>query len=133
MKYLLADRGRGKFDKIILIGHHRQYVSANWFGCLTDQTMGKECCFWLSRRLWGASAIRSPLKTTAWEASLGPARTNNDLPPSKCEMAKVNCCRTAVALVTLARPAGKQKQPNLACAWPEDRSGCCSCPFHPIF
>ena len=69
MKYLLADRSRGKFDKIILIGHHRQCVSANWFGCLANQTMGKECCSRLSRRLWGASAIRSPLKTTAWEAN----------------------------------------------------------------
>ena len=65
MKYLLADRSRGKFDKIILIGHHRQCVSADWFGCLANQTMGKECCSRLSRRLWGAS----PLKTTAWEAS----------------------------------------------------------------
>ena len=74
MKYLLADRSRGKFDKIILIGHHRQCVSANWFGCLANQTMGKECCSRLSRRLWGASAIRSPLKTTAWEAMAGALR-----------------------------------------------------------
>ena len=30
MKYLLADGSPGKFDKIILIGHHRQYVSLVW-------------------------------------------------------------------------------------------------------
>ena len=48
---------------------------------------------------------------------LGPERYPPDLPASKCEMAKVNCCRPlrpAVALVTLARRAGKLEQPNLA-------------------
>ena len=65
----------------------------------------------------------------------GLARHNNDLPPSKCEMAKVNCfrpLRPAVALVALARPSGKLEPPNLACAWPVVRSRCCRCPFHPI-
>ena len=55
----------------------------------------------------------------------GPARHTNDLQPSKCEVAKVNCCRPAVVLVALARPAGKQEPPNLACAWTEHRSRCC--------
>ena len=61
-----------------------------------------------------------------------PARHTNDLPPSKCEMAKVNCCRPlrpAVGLVALARPAGKLQPPNLAWAWPEDRPRCCRCLF----
>ena len=31
--------------------------------------MGKECGAWLSRRLWGGSNT-SPIKTTAWEATL---------------------------------------------------------------
>ena len=62
----------------------------------------------------------------------GPARQTNDLPQSKCEMAKVNFCRRAVALVTLPRPGGKNEPPNLACAWLEDRSRCCRCPFHRI-
>ena len=66
----------------------------------------------------------------------GPASHTNDLPPSKCEMAKVNCCRPfrpAVALVAVARPAGKLETPNLACAWPAYQPRCCSCPFHGIF
>ena len=53
--------------------------------------------------------------------SRGPARHTNDLPPSKCEMAKVNCCRPlrqAVALDALPRPVGKEEPPNFACAWP---------------
>ena len=29
--------------------------------------MGKECCAWVTRRLWGGGDT-SPLKTTAWEA-----------------------------------------------------------------
>ena len=57
----------------------------------------------------------------------GPARHTNHLPQSKCKMAKVNCCRQAVVLVALARSAGKLEPPNLACAWPEHRSRCCSC------
>ena len=32
--------------------------------------MGKECGAWVSRRLWGGGNT-SPLKTTAWEASIG--------------------------------------------------------------
>ena len=66
----------------------------------------------------------------------GPASHTNDLPPSKCEMAKVNCCRPfrpGVALVALARPAGELETPNLACAWPVYRPRCCRCPFHRIF
>ena len=46
-----------------------------------------------------------------------PARHTKDLPLSKCEMAKVNCCRPlrpAVGLVALALPAGKLQPPNLA-------------------
>ena len=31
--------------------------------------MGKECGTWVSRRLWGGGNT-SPLKTTAWEATL---------------------------------------------------------------
>ena len=31
--------------------------------------MGKECGAWVSRRLWGGGNT-SPLKTTAWEATL---------------------------------------------------------------
>ena len=65
----------------------------------------------------------------------GPARHTNDLPPSKCEMAKVNSYRPlspAVGLVALARPAGKLQPPNLAWAWPEHRSRCCRGPFHRI-
>ena len=31
--------------------------------------MGKECGAWVSRRLWGGGNT-SPLKTTAWEASI---------------------------------------------------------------
>ena len=31
--------------------------------------MGKECGAWVSRRLWGGGNT-SPLKTTAWEASV---------------------------------------------------------------
>ena len=52
-----------------------------------------------------------------------PARHTNDLPPSKCEMAKMNCCRPlrpAVGLVALARPGVTR------------RSRCCRCPFHRI-
>ena len=44
---------------------------------------------------------------------LGPERYPPDLPASKCEMAKVNCCkplRPAVAFVALARPAIKLEQ-----------------------
>ena len=59
----------------------------------------------------------------------------NDLPPSKCEIAKVNCCRPlrpAVGLVAVARPAGKLQPPYLAWAWPQHRPRCCRCPFHRI-
>ena len=66
----------GKFNIIILIGHHRHCLSGNWFLYLANQTMGKECCSWLSRHLWGASAIRSPLKMTAWEAMAQATKTN---------------------------------------------------------
>ena len=62
----------------------------------------------------------------------GPARHLWDLPPSQCEIAEVNCCRPfrpAVALVALARPAGKLEPPNLACAWPGHRSRCNRGPF----
>ena len=65
----------------------------------------------------------------------GPARHTNHLPPSKCEMAKVNSNRPlspAVGLVALARPAGKLQPPNLAWAWPVHRSRCCCGPFHRI-
>ena len=31
--------------------------------------MGKECCSWLSRSLWGGKKIHALLKTPAWEAS----------------------------------------------------------------
>ena len=64
-----------------------------------------------------------------------PARHTNDIPPSNCEMAKVNCCRPlrpAVALVALARPAGKLQPLNFAWACPKHRSRCCSCTFHRI-
>ena len=47
----------------------------------------------------------------------GAERYLPDLPAGKCEMAKVNCCRPlrqTVALVALARPAGKLEEPNLA-------------------
>ena len=37
--------------------------------------MGKECGAWVSRRLWGGGNS-SPLKTTAWEATLSPAQSN---------------------------------------------------------
>ena len=35
--------------------------------------MGKECGAWVSRRLWGGGNT-SPLKTTAWEATLTGAQ-----------------------------------------------------------
>ena len=38
----------------------------------------------------------------------------------------------AVALVPLARPAGKLEPPNLACAWGEDLARSLRCPFHRI-
>ena len=58
-----------------------------------------------------------------------------DLPASKCEMAKVNCCRAlrpAVALVALARPAGKLEPLNLVWSWPENWSRYWRCPFSRI-
>ena len=64
-----------------------------------------------------------------------PAGYRHDLPPSKCEISKVNCCRPlrpAVALVALARHAGKLEPPNLSCSWPGDRSRCCRVLFHRI-
>ena len=36
--------------------------------------MGKECGAWVSRRLWGGGNT-SPLKTTAWEASVVYTKT----------------------------------------------------------
>ena len=63
------------------------------------------------------------------------ARHTNDLPQSKCEMAKVNCCRPlrpAVVFVAVAQPAGKLQPPNLVWAWPEHWPMCCRCPFHRI-
>ena len=62
----------------------------------------------------------------------GAERYPPDLPAGKCEMAKVNCCRPlrqAVALVTVARPAGNLEQPNLAWSWPEDASRYWRCSF----
>ena len=64
-----------------------------------------------------------------------PARHTNNIPPSKCEMAKVNCCRPirpTVGLVPLARPASKLQPPNLAWARPEHWPRCCRCLFHRI-
>ena len=34
--------------------------------------MGKECCSWLSRRLWGGMKNELPIKMPAWEAKLFP-------------------------------------------------------------
>ena len=67
----------------------------------------------------GATVVRLIVLYQGW------AGRRHDLPPSYCEMAKVNCCRPlrpAVALVALARPAGKLEPPNLAWAWPGDGS-----------
>ena len=63
---------------------------------------------------------------------LGPERYPPDLPASKCEMAKVNCCkplRPAVAFVALARPAIKLEQLNFLWSWPADWSRYWRCPF----
>lgn len=38
----------------------RQCLSGKWFGCLANETMGRECCSQVSRCLWGGSADWSP-------------------------------------------------------------------------
>ena len=35
--------------------------------------MGKECGTWVSRCLWGGEGNTSPLKTTAWDATIHKA------------------------------------------------------------
>ena len=59
-------------DRVINGSHCGQgQLSRIWKVQCDWLTMGKECCSWLSRRLWGRTKHKLPLKSPAWEATFG--------------------------------------------------------------
>ena len=61
--------------------------------------MGKECGAWVSRRLWGGGNT-SPLKTTAWEASMETGRGVEHSVRSSLLHSNINCTLIYLIIVS---------------------------------
>ena len=56
-------------DRVIIrLPYGQGQLSRTWKVHCDWLSLGKECCFRLSRRFWGGTERQAPLKTPAWEA-----------------------------------------------------------------